>query len=409
MMLQRRLLGQVDPLSRNGPAPVLTPGEEMGIVEAVNERTMHAQCFTHDELTNFIRVCIENSQHERIVPDTFPSLTFRPSHGRRSTVDVVDAHFTNLANVLADTHFDPDCIWNLDESGTCAQGSRNKAKVLASKRMPANAQKADSRQNVSVLVCVDAGANDRRRLPGSNFAATKSSFLSTTLFIQYFEWFVNHIGPKRPVLVLMDGYKAHWSARTIEYARSKNIYLYALPSHTSHFLQPLDVAVFAQFKRLLDIELAHFRIVRSRFAATSDMVAVASSALAKCLTRTYIVSGFEKAGSCPLSRDVMMSKIVGDKPGVKMKTVVQATVRVETQVVVHLREMGIHIDSARVLCINDAVVQAFTNRASPPKGDDDWIHVADKEAKKKAKEEMLVRKKKASALKRQITAKTKSA
>ncbi|KAF0717593.1 Aste57867_2211 [Aphanomyces stellatus] len=88
MMLQRRLLGKVAPLSRNGPAPVLTPGEEMGIVEAVNERTVHAQCFTHDELTSFIRVCIENSQHERMVPDTFPSLTFVKSFIKRHSHDL---------------------------------------------------------------------------------------------------------------------------------------------------------------------------------------------------------------------------------------------------------------------------------------------------------------------------------
>ncbi|RQM23099.1 hypothetical protein B5M09_010350 [Aphanomyces astaci] len=132
--------------------------------------------------------------------------------------------------------------------------------------------------------------------------------------------------------------------------------------------------------------------------------------------------GFEKVGICPLSRDIMMAKIVGDKPGLKATTVIQATVRVETRVVVHLRELEIDIDSARVLCINDAVVQAFTNRASEPKGEDDWIHggllmtaddiaskVVDKEAKKKEKEEILVQKKKATAQKRVIAGRTKKA
>ncbi|RQM21706.1 hypothetical protein B5M09_009481 [Aphanomyces astaci] len=108
-MLQRRLLGLVAPLSRNELAPVLTSGEEMGIVEAVNERTMHTQCFTHNELTNIVRVCIENSHHERTVPDTFPSITFvkkfikrhfssrsvqamEAVRAGRSTVDVHKAH-----------------------------------------------------------------------------------------------------------------------------------------------------------------------------------------------------------------------------------------------------------------------------------------------------------------------------
>ncbi|ETW07072.1 hypothetical protein H310_03144 [Aphanomyces invadans] len=112
------------------------------------------------------------------------------------------------------------------------------------------------------------------------------------------------------------------------------------------------------------------------------MVAVASNALAKCLTTTYIVSRFEKAG---------------DKPGVMAMTIVQATVRVESRVVVHLRELGIDIDSARDLCINDAVVQRLLIEPVPQK-----------EAKKK-EEEMIKQKKKASAQKRVVAAKTKMA
>ncbi|KAF0702221.1 hypothetical protein AaE_016054 [Aphanomyces astaci] len=281
---------------------------------------------------------------------------------RRSTGDVVEALYANLPKVLADNHFDPDCIWNLDESGTCAQTVAQQDECVGVQANGGNAQKADSRQNVYVLVCVNAGgghvapffilpgSNVCKRmtqcgLPGSNFAATKSSFL---LFIQFFEWFVKKIGPKRPVLVFMDTRLIGPPGR-----------LSMLGPRASTF------AVFAQFKRLLDVELANFQLVHSRFATTSDMVGLASNGL----TRTYIVSGFEKAGISLLSRDIMMAKIVGDKAGLKATAVIQATVRPENRVVVHLRELGIDIDSAHVFCINDAMVQAFTNRASTPKGD----------------------------------------
>ncbi|ETV80628.1 hypothetical protein H257_06153 [Aphanomyces astaci] len=67
--------------------------------------------------------------------------------------------------------------------------------------------------------------------------------------------------------------------------------LYALPAHTSHILQPLDVSVFCHFKRLLDVGL-----------------------------------WFEMTGIYPLSLDVMTSKIPGDKPGTKSsRTKMQAT------------------------------------------------------------------------------------
>ncbi|KAF0724532.1 hypothetical protein Ae201684P_012542 [Aphanomyces euteiches] len=325
---------------------------------------------------------------------------------KRSTVDVVSAHYEHLAKVFADHNFPPECIWNLDETGT------------------ANAQRADSRQNISVLVCVNAGGgyippffilpgtNVCRRMtnggmPGSAFAASPSSFLSTTLFIQYYEWFVNQISPQRPVLVLMDGYKAHWSAKTLAYALSKGIHLYALPSHTSHFLQPLDVSVFCHFKRLLDKELTKFRSQKARFATTSDMVLVTSAALLHCLTRTYIVAGFEKCGIYPLSKDVMLSKILGDCPGPTAPTAkIAASVRVESRLLVQLREQGIDVDIARVLCINDNLIQEYTQRSKAPRTEDDWVHggilmtsddivakLAEKEAKKTEKQDLLQQRK----------------
>ncbi|KAH9104635.1 hypothetical protein LEN26_014966 [Aphanomyces euteiches] len=138
----------------------------------------------------------------------------------------------------------------------------------------------------------------------------------------------------------MDGYKAHWSSRSIAYAKSNGVMLYSLPSHTFHFLQPLDVAVFGHFKRRLDVELARFRVKHMRHAVTSDMVSVSSSALESSLTRTYIVSGFEKSGIYPLSLDVMLSKILGDKPGPMVpKSKIHPTIQVETRTIVSCKKL----------------------------------------------------------------------
>ncbi|KAH9129358.1 hypothetical protein AeMF1_000595 [Aphanomyces euteiches] len=404
--------GSVQLDSRNGPTPILTKGEVDGILQAVKERTLHAQCFTKEELTNFIRVCIEDSQYERAVPNSFPSNTFvknfvrKHSHAfssrlaqgmdsarsKRSTVDVVQSHFTNLETVMQANGFEPDCIWNLDETGTCAQGSRNKQRVYATKYLPANVQRSDSRKNVSVLVAINANGN---HLPpffllpgkdicsrmthgaseGSTFAATESSFLSTGLFIQYFEWFVCQIPPKRPVLLLMDGYKAHWSAKTIAFTMNQGILLYALPSHTSHFLQSLDVSVFCHFKRHLDNELTRFRQENKRFAVTSDMVGVASKALRSSLSRTYIVGGFEKTGIWPLSCNMMMTKIIGDKPGDSQATKhLNASIQIEERTMAFLQQNGINIDTARVLCINEQMIRGFIDRKTIPRQSEEWVH-----------------------------------
>ncbi|ETV71535.1 hypothetical protein H257_13198 [Aphanomyces astaci] len=161
MMLQRRLLGLVAPLSRNELAPVLTSGEEMGIVEAVNERTMHTQCFTHNELTNIVRVCIENSHHERTVPDTFPSITFVKKfikrHFSSRSVQAMEAVRAGRSTVDVHKAHSPRCIPTTTSTPT-AFGISTSLEVYGP----------------WWLACLQ-------------FCANKSSFLSTTLFIQYFE------------------------------------------------------------------------------------------------------------------------------------------------------------------------------------------------------------------------------
>jgi helix-turn-helix, Psq domain len=61
--IQRRTSGQLPIDARNGKDPILTPGEELGVIEAIEQRTRHGQCFTPAQLTLFIRKCVED--HEK--------------------------------------------------------------------------------------------------------------------------------------------------------------------------------------------------------------------------------------------------------------------------------------------------------------------------------------------------------
>jgi len=45
-------------------------------------------------------------------------------------------------------------------------------------------------------------------------------------------------------LVLLDGHRSHVALVLAEWAKQNNIILFVLPAHTSHLLQPLDVACY---------------------------------------------------------------------------------------------------------------------------------------------------------------------
>ena len=53
-----------------------------------------------------------------------------------------------------------------------------------------------------------------------------------------------------PIVLLMEGHNTHISVSLLEWAKSTNIVIFILPAHTSHLLQPLDVACFGPFERM---------------------------------------------------------------------------------------------------------------------------------------------------------------
>ena len=80
------------------------------------------------------------------------------------------------------------------------------------------------------------------------FSNSGNGWINTDLYLEWFKFFVANTPPTRPVLLIQDGHGSHVSIELIELARAHNIHLLCLPAHTTHVLQPLDVAVFKSFK-----------------------------------------------------------------------------------------------------------------------------------------------------------------
>ncbi|KAF4036223.1 hypothetical protein GN244_ATG11714 [Phytophthora infestans] len=137
--------------SRNGPEPILSPGEVSGVVKAVTMRTRHVLCFTKDELGLFIRNVVENSSYSREIPEIFLSKSYiqrfvvkhsvdfssrraqslEVCRAKVSTVENVDRHYNNLKELLSSVADIPTSrIWNLDETGMCPQTRSSTKKVL---------------------------------------------------------------------------------------------------------------------------------------------------------------------------------------------------------------------------------------------------------------------------------------
>src|SRR5579859_1030325 len=75
------------------------------------------------------------------------------------------------------------------------------------------------------------------------------------------EWLVQHFDPHSKLclneyrLLLCDGHDSHISAEFIAFTIGNNIEVVLLPPHSSHLLQPLDVAVFGPLKTAISSRL----------------------------------------------------------------------------------------------------------------------------------------------------------
>lgn len=118
----------------------------------------------------------------------------------------------------------------------------------------------------------------------------------------FFEWFqkvfVTHCesieGPK---LLILDGHASHINPTLVELAIEKNIHLLCLPAHTSHLLQPLDVAVFKPVKTQWKKIVVDF--YQKYHKANLDKVSfppLLRTLTEKAFRRSHAVAGFESTG-----------------------------------------------------------------------------------------------------------------
>ena len=105
-------------------------------------------------------------------------------------------------------------------------------------------------------------------------------------------------------LLILDGHNSHVTLQVVKISMESGLDIISLPSHTSHALQPLDIACFKPFKTA-------FRQIRDAWCLANKNEPVGkqtlcewtSKALKRALIPTNIKSGFREAGIWPLDRE----------------------------------------------------------------------------------------------------------
>lgn len=214
----------------------------------------------------------------------------------------------------------PSHIWNVDETSFSKDPS--KSKVVGHKGFTSTRTIASpGKDNTTILLGCNAlgektppmivfkGKNvwdqwtTTEDYPGTAYAATSNGWMETPVFEAYFEKvFLKTVGEKRPILLLYDGHATHVGINLIKKAREANITILKIPPHTSHLLQPLDLAVNKSFKDRWDAAILKWQRMNIGKTLPKQEFSKMIGQIWKTLDPAVCAAGFRKGGIYPLNK-----------------------------------------------------------------------------------------------------------
>jgi len=136
----------------------------------------------------------------------------------------------------------------------------------------------------------------------------KSGWMTSKVFRQYLEHVIKHThsSPVDPILLVLDSHSSHTkSLEVLEYAFQHGVIMICLPPHTTHKLQPLDVAFCKSFNTYYDQHIQKWlRTHPGRAFGEFQVAAAVSEAVGRAATVAKAINGFQKCGIWPLDQHI---------------------------------------------------------------------------------------------------------
>lgn len=258
-----------------------------------------------------------------------PNLSVRKAEGvsisraEGLTRPIVENFFKILENTLTECSLfeKPSNIFNIDESGLQLINKPGKVIAQRGSKSVASITSGEKGETISLVACCSAegvflppfcifkGKNVKdcykNGMPtGSAIAMNeKSAYINGQIFKLYLQ---EHFLPRKPAgrcLIILDGHTSHTnSIEVLELCESQEIVLLCLPSHTTHFLQPLDRSFFKSLK-------SHYYAECNRFMKNNpgkkitryDFGQILGDSWIKAATVQNATSGFRATGIAPFN------------------------------------------------------------------------------------------------------------
>ena len=174
-----------------------------------------------------------------------------------------------LRNVLIENDLlsSPSATYNCDETGLTNVHNPLRILGLKGKREIHATTSGEKGTTTTILGCCSAAgeyippfisfkgvrkseALVRGAPPGSQVEMSQNGWIDKDIFLKWIQHFQKHrrTNEDGKTLLILDGHASHLTLDILKYTQQNNIILLCLPSHCTHYLQPLDKTVYKSLK-----------------------------------------------------------------------------------------------------------------------------------------------------------------
>ena len=275
----------------------------------------------------------------------------------------------------------PGHLWNIDETGMQNIHDAKRVVGIAGKHVY-NITAMEKGETSTYLAGINAvgkaippliihkgktvGKNWKNGAPyNSVVRASPSGWITKEIFLEYGHMFVKFLKDEglvdgKPHVLMMDNHHAHtFNFDFLQLMKDNNVVVFALPSHTSHILQPLDVVPFAVLKSSWNEQMRVFTRKTGGQALTKPhFFSVFNECFKKAMTVEYAQAGFRRSGLFPVNRNAIpLSAYAPSKTTERPLSAVTDTVNTECANIQQPQSCATTQQSQRESTANDEEVQ----------------------------------------------------
>jgi hypothetical protein len=246
--------------------------------------------------------------------------------------EVIGNWFRLLSNMMAKYRIIDDNLYNCDETGFM-MGMITASMVVtrADRRGKAKSVQPGNREWATVIECINVNGwcippfvivqaayhlaswtTESGFPPSWVIAPTQNGWTDNKTGLEWIQHFNKHTKPKREAdyrMLILDGHESHMSAEFNQYCKDNKIIPISMPPHSSHLVQPLDVALFRPLKHAYGGEISNFIRASINHITKSEFFIAFKAAHNKTFTGDNIKAAFRGAGIVPWDPDSVISKL----------------------------------------------------------------------------------------------------